>query len=191
MHFEFGGFVLDTQQHELRRAGVVRPLEPKAFRVLSYLLTHRHRVVSKHELLNHCWPGEFVTESALARCLKIIRQPVDDNGVQQHVIKTQRGIGYRFVADAISWEPAPESAETTSTQPAQIVGPVAHEEGPYPALLPPHALVVNRPTNASIASGATPSERKWVTVLVAAFHGLEQVDDVEELDEMITQPSTH
>lgn len=38
MLFEFGDFVLDLQRHELRRAGVTCPLEPKAFRVLSYLL---------------------------------------------------------------------------------------------------------------------------------------------------------
>jgi DNA-binding winged helix-turn-helix (wHTH) protein len=98
MVFVFGECALDVARRELRRAGIVRPLEPKAFTVLVHLLTQRHRAVSKDELLATCWPGEFVTEAALTRCLKVIRQAVVDDDVRQHLIKTLRGYGYRFVA---------------------------------------------------------------------------------------------
>src|SRR5437660_4738220 len=69
MLFVFGECTLDVDRRELRRAGLVRPLEPKAFLVLVHLLTQRHRAVSKDALLATCWPGEFVTEAALTRCL--------------------------------------------------------------------------------------------------------------------------
>jgi DNA-binding winged helix-turn-helix (wHTH) protein len=85
MVFVFGECTLDVDRRELRRAGSVRPLEPKAFLVLVHLLAT-------------CWPNEFVTEAALTRCLHVIRQAVADDGVQQHCIKTLRGYGYRFVA---------------------------------------------------------------------------------------------
>src|SRR5437660_62278 len=98
MVFVFGECTLDVDRRELRRAGIVRPLEPKAFLVLVHLLTQRHRAVSKDELLATCWPNEFVTEAALARCLRVIRQPVADDGVRQHCIKPLRGYGYHFVA---------------------------------------------------------------------------------------------
>src|SRR5207245_7041764 len=96
MVFVFGECTLDVERRELRRVGIVRPLEPKAFLVLVHLLTQRHRAVSKDELLATCWPNEFVTEAALTRCLRVIRQAVADDGVQQHCIKTLRGYGYRF-----------------------------------------------------------------------------------------------
>src|SRR5215831_2747860 len=99
MVFVFGECALDADRRKLRRAGIVRPLEPKAFMVLVHLLTQRHRAVSKDELLATCWPNEFVTEAALTRCLRVIRQAVADDGVRQHLIKTLRGYGYRFVAD--------------------------------------------------------------------------------------------
>src|SRR5882672_3994718 len=99
MVFVFGECTLDVDRRELRRAGIVCPLEPKAFLVLMHLLTQCHRAVSKDELLATCWPNEFVTEAALTRCLRVIRQAVADDGVQQHCIKTLRGYGYRFVAD--------------------------------------------------------------------------------------------
>src|SRR5438067_6129094 len=98
MVFVFGECTLDIDRWELRRAGVVRALQPKAFTVLVHLLTQRHRAVSKDELLTTCWPNEFVTEAALTRCLMVIRQAVGDDGMQQHVIKTLRGHGYRFIA---------------------------------------------------------------------------------------------
>src|SRR5262249_39242192 len=85
MVFVFGECALDVDRRELRRAGIVRPLEPKAFLVLVHLLTQRHRAVSKDELLATCWPNEFVTEAALTRCLRVIRQAVADDGVRQHL----------------------------------------------------------------------------------------------------------
>ena len=63
----FGECELDVARRELRRAGVVRPLERKAFTVLVYLLMQLHRAVAKDELLATCWPNECVTEAALAQ----------------------------------------------------------------------------------------------------------------------------
>ena len=98
MPFVFGAFALDLDRRELRDHGEGLPLEPKAFTVLAYLLTHRDRAVPKEELLEACWPGEWVTEAALARSVRLIRQAVRDDGDRQQVIKTLRGYGYRFVA---------------------------------------------------------------------------------------------
>src|SRR5438105_10434258 len=112
MLFVFGECTLDVDRRELRRAGIVRPLEPKAFLVLVHLLTQRHRAVSKDELLATCWPNEFVTEAALARCLRVLRQAVADDGVRQHCIKTLRGYGYHFVA-AVEERPTLSPASAT------------------------------------------------------------------------------
>jgi DNA-binding winged helix-turn-helix (wHTH) protein/class 3 adenylate cyclase len=109
MRVLFGAFTLDLDRRELCRQDRVQPLEPKAFSVLVYLLTHRDRAIAKEELLAACWPGEFVTDAALARCVQVIRRAVADDGGQQQVIKTLRGYGYRFVA-TVSTLPAPAAA---------------------------------------------------------------------------------
>jgi DNA-binding winged helix-turn-helix (wHTH) protein len=57
MRFVFGNCMLDTERYELRRAGQVIALEPRAFRVLIYLLRHAGRAVAKQELVQACWPG--------------------------------------------------------------------------------------------------------------------------------------
>ena len=57
MRVVFGAFTLDLDRRELYRQDRVQPLEPKAFSVLAYLLTHRDRAIAKEELLAACWPG--------------------------------------------------------------------------------------------------------------------------------------
>jgi DNA-binding winged helix-turn-helix (wHTH) protein/class 3 adenylate cyclase/ABC-type cobalamin transport system ATPase subunit len=147
MVFVFGECTLDVDRRELRRAGVVRALQPKAFTVLVHLLTQRHRAVSKDELLATCWPGEFVTPAALTRCLKVIRQAVGDDGVRQHVIKTLRDHGYRFVA--------PVETQLTPPPPASLSDPAAAMAGvhsvarltvPTPGLPCPQCQTLNRAT---------------------------------------------
>ena len=78
MIYAFGDFELDEARYELRGTGVPVKLEPKAFRVLAYLIQHRDRVVTRDELREQFWPGEFVTDSALAHCVVKARQAADD-----------------------------------------------------------------------------------------------------------------
>ena len=88
----FGDFQLDEERYELRRAGTPIRLEPKAFRILAYLIQHRDRVVTRDELLEQFWPGEFVTASAPAHCIVKARQAVGDAGVAQRVIERSSGL---------------------------------------------------------------------------------------------------
>ena len=101
MRFVFGDCELDTERYELRRAGQVVLLEPKAFRVLDYLLRQHGRAVAKSDLLQEFWPGtsaDSYKEYSLRNCLNKIRQVIGDAGTQRAVIETLRSYGYRFAA---------------------------------------------------------------------------------------------
>jgi pimeloyl-ACP methyl ester carboxylesterase/DNA-binding winged helix-turn-helix (wHTH) protein len=94
----FEGFELEPAARELRGPAGRVHLEQQVFDVLCHLVDHRDRVVTKHELLDDVWGSRFVSESALTSRIKSARQAVGDNGVRQAVIRTERGVGYRFVA---------------------------------------------------------------------------------------------
>jgi DNA-binding winged helix-turn-helix (wHTH) protein/esterase/lipase len=94
-----GGLVLDTALFELRRRGQVVAMEPQTFDVLTYLVAHRDRVVSKQELMDAVWGNRFVTEAAVTSRIKQARRALGDDGRAQQLIRTLHGRGYRFVGD--------------------------------------------------------------------------------------------
>jgi DNA-binding response OmpR family regulator len=98
MIYRFGNYELDAQRRELRCTGQPVAIEPKVFEVLAYLLQHHERVVTKEELLAHCWPGTFVSDAALSRCLAKVRKAVQPDHAAAPVIKTVYGRGYCCVA---------------------------------------------------------------------------------------------
>src|SRR5437773_3387224 len=108
MRYLFADCLLDTQCYLLRRAGQSIRLRPKVFRALTYLLTHRDRVIPKQELCEQVWSAQAVSDATIENCLKAIRQAIGDNGQAQRLIETRYGQGYRFVA-AVTMSPDGEA----------------------------------------------------------------------------------
>src|SRR5919198_3251683 len=99
MIYRFADCVLDTQLYTLQRADQSTRLARKVFEVLCYLIKHRDRVISKQELCDQVWEGLAISDATLESCLRAVRLSVGDSGQAQRIIQTQRGHGYRFVAD--------------------------------------------------------------------------------------------
>jgi DNA-binding winged helix-turn-helix (wHTH) protein len=96
--YVFGPCELDTERYELRRPGGVIRLRRKVFQVLTYLLAHHDRIVSKQELCAQVWPQQFVSEAALENTIKAVRQAIGDSGRRQQLIQTVYSVGYRVIA---------------------------------------------------------------------------------------------
>ncbi len=99
--YRFLGYLLDGDARELRLAGEVIELEPKAFELLLLLATNPSHAYTKDELAEALWPGKIVGDSAIAQCVRKARQAVGDNASDQRVIKTIHGVGYRFAAELL------------------------------------------------------------------------------------------
>ena len=125
MIYVFGDYELEPQRYELRCLSVVCNLEPQVLELLSYLVRHGDRVVTKQELFEHLWPTQFVNDATLHQRLNAARKAVGDNGRDQHTIKTIRGRGYRFIAAVKA-----RAAERTSTP------SVAYADNPFAARRP-------------------------------------------------------
>src|SRR4051812_43557599 len=97
LHYLFEDYALDTDRRELRRRDELIALEPQVFDLLSYLVQHRDRVVSKDDLFTAVWNGRIVSESALTTRVNAARTALGDSGGAQRLIRTLRGRGIRFV----------------------------------------------------------------------------------------------
>ena len=96
--YQFNQITLDTAQYRLSLSGKPVAVEPQVFDLLTYLVEHKDRVVTRDELLENLWKGKIVTDSALGARLKAARKAVGDSGSRQQVIKTIHGRGYQFVS---------------------------------------------------------------------------------------------
>src|SRR5678810_1115122 len=94
--YRFGEFVLDLDTGFLRRNGRDVPLRPKSFEVLTYLVVHHGKLVTKNELVEAVWRDTAVTDNSLSQCLFEIRRALDDDS--QTAIRTVARRGYVFDA---------------------------------------------------------------------------------------------
>jgi DNA-binding winged helix-turn-helix (wHTH) protein/Flp pilus assembly protein TadD len=93
--YRFDQFELDPTSRIFSRDGAQIPLYPKAFEILTYLITNPGRVVTKEEIFKAVWPESFVEEGNLARQISALRRALGDRSA---CIVTIPGRGYQFAA---------------------------------------------------------------------------------------------
>ena len=94
--YRFGDFELDPARRSLTRSGEPLALNSKTFDLLCCLVANPGSVVTKDELLEQVWPGQFVEENNLTVQISALRKAFGENG---KFIRTLPGRGYCFTAD--------------------------------------------------------------------------------------------
>ncbi len=95
-----GDLQLDTAKKEVRVAGSIIELTAFEYKVLEYLMVNGDRVVSKTELTDHLYDQDFDRDSNVIEVfVGRLRKKVDPDGSRKP-IRTVRGQGYRFAAEA-------------------------------------------------------------------------------------------
>lgn len=155
--YRFDGFCLDLDRGSLRRGDVEVSLRPKPFDVLTYLVQHHGRIVSKTELIDAVWSDAAVTDNSLAQCLLEIRRALDDDA--QRLIRTVAKRGYLFVS--------PVLADSGSAD-----GTVVGESAAVARTLADAAEAAPRAANVTAAAGIEPASPRrryaWIACGLAA-----------------------
>src|SRR5262245_14297400 len=100
----FNDCTLDLDARQLVRGGNHAHLSPKAFELLKLLIENRPRVLPKTELMEHVWPGVFVSDASLAKVVSKIRSAIGQAD-DQRIIRTVHGCGYAFAAEIDDQQP--------------------------------------------------------------------------------------
>lgn len=95
--FCVGEWLVQPGLVRLSRGGVCVRLRPQLMDVLVCLAEHVGKTVSKDEVFAAVWSGQFVTESALARCIAELRQTLGDDAHRPRFIETIPKRGYRLL----------------------------------------------------------------------------------------------
>jgi DNA-binding winged helix-turn-helix (wHTH) protein/TolB-like protein/Tfp pilus assembly protein PilF len=95
----FDDFEIDTERRLLLKRGEPLALNPKAFDLLLTLVHHRGEVLSKNELLETVWKGQFVEENNLTVHITALRKILGEKKGENRFIVTVPGNGYKFVGE--------------------------------------------------------------------------------------------
>jgi DNA-binding winged helix-turn-helix (wHTH) protein/Tol biopolymer transport system component len=95
--FRFADVEVHEREFRTTRGGQAVEIEPKAFRVLVYLIRHAGHLVSKSELIDAVWGETAVTDNSLTRAIALLRRVLEDDPHQPHFIETVSTAGYRFI----------------------------------------------------------------------------------------------
>lgn len=93
-----GDLVMDTRAHQVTRAGTSIDLRPREYALLEYLMRHPGQALSRTMILDRVWEYGFdsfanVVDATVMRLRKAV-----DEGYDQQLIQTVRGVGYRIKA---------------------------------------------------------------------------------------------
>jgi DNA-binding response OmpR family regulator len=103
----YGPLTLDTATHVATAAGQPLDLSATEYRLLEHLLRHQETIVSRDQLAEHVWGGDYDPFSNVADVyIGYLRRKLRAAGVTTPLIHTIRGLGYMLKA-----RPAAEPAE--------------------------------------------------------------------------------
>ena len=96
--FRSGELEMDFGRQELRVAGRRVDLTPTEYRLLYHLVRNAGYVLSHGTLLAKVWGREYVDEVDYLRVyVRRLREKLGDHPERPRYIRTERGMGYRFV----------------------------------------------------------------------------------------------
>jgi DNA-binding response OmpR family regulator len=105
--FRSGDLEVDFARQEARLGGRRLELTPTEYKLLYHLVRNANHVLQHATLLAKVWGREYIDEVDYIRVyIRRLRDKLGDDPENPRYIRTERGLGYRFVAD----EPAPASA---------------------------------------------------------------------------------
>jgi two-component system KDP operon response regulator KdpE len=99
--FRSGDLEVDFARQEARLKGKRLDLTPTEYKLLYHLVRNAGHVLQHGTLLAKVWGREYVDEVDYIRVyIRRLREKLGDNPENPRYIRTERGLGYRFVADA-------------------------------------------------------------------------------------------
>lgn len=166
--FKVGDWLIEPKPCHATHGDTVVKLRPQLVDVLVCLARRAGKIVLKDEILTDVWPGQFVAESGLSRCVAELRQTLHDDAQEPRYIETIPKRGYRLVAPVV-WlqEDPPEIVVEAPPERAAVPEPPL----PSPSEPSPGAGVAEATAPAPAVERAIPGgrHRAWRRAAWAAL----------------------
>jgi DNA-binding winged helix-turn-helix (wHTH) protein/tetratricopeptide (TPR) repeat protein len=144
VRFTVGDWLVEPKACRISRGDSVVKLRPQLTDLLVCLARRAGTIVLKEEILAEVWPGQFIAESGLSRCVAELRQSLEDDPHEPRFIETFPKRGYSLIAPVVWLE------ETEASRGAAVVE-------------------IPGATGTSQAGGRARTRRLWMVAVVAVL----------------------
>jgi two-component system KDP operon response regulator KdpE len=95
-----GALEIDNVRHRVSRGGQEVKLTPKEFELLSSLARHAGKVLTHRQIITAVWGPAHTEDTQYLRVyVGHLRQKIEEQPENPHIVVTEPGIGYRIAAD--------------------------------------------------------------------------------------------
>jgi two-component system KDP operon response regulator KdpE len=94
------GLVIDLERRTVALDGQEVRLTPTEYSLLKYLTTNAGKVLTHAMILREVWGAEYAGDTHVLRtCINQLRSKLGDDPASPRFIRTDPGVGYRFLAE--------------------------------------------------------------------------------------------
>ena len=123
--YRFENVEIDVQNLRVTVGSEIRPLEPKSFRLLLFLVENSGRVLPKDEIISSVWPDIAVSDNSLTRAITQVRKALDDDPKAPRYIETVPTVGYRFIGDCKEEQNPDGASDATDEGHTKVIASVS------------------------------------------------------------------
>jgi two-component system KDP operon response regulator KdpE len=96
-NFHNGEIEIEWRSRQVYVRGRRVKLSPTEFKILSCLIKNRGWIVTHEQLLEKAWGPNYVGDKSFVKLyIRYLRQKIEENPHNPHLILTERGVGYYF-----------------------------------------------------------------------------------------------
>jgi len=96
--FTDGDLRIDFAEKNVFISGIKTELKAMEYKLLSFLVKNRNRIIPKDEIFKSVWDETIVEDNTLNVHVRRLREKIEKNPNEPRYIKTERGVGYIFEA---------------------------------------------------------------------------------------------
>lgn len=94
--FTCGDWHMDFAEKSVFAGEIKIDLKPMEYKLLSYFVKNKNRIIPKDELFKNVWEDAIVEDNTLNVHVRRLREKIEKNPNVPRYIKTERGVGYIF-----------------------------------------------------------------------------------------------
>ena len=95
-HFVFGDISVNFSSHDISKAGEKIHLTALEFKLLTFLIENKGKVVTRDDILRSAWDDAIVSPRTIDPHIVHLRKKIEDNPESPKYIISLRGVGYKF-----------------------------------------------------------------------------------------------